>query len=95
MVYIAKQWLRSSPKDNLLLGNSQGSGQHSDDYTAAASQFPHESLHTPPPVKRTMNAPANCGITKLRVEDKLFHTPSVSEMTLTATISDVFKSLAL
>ena len=45
-------WHRCSPKDNHRLGNSQGSGQHSDDYTAAASQFHHGSLHTPPPVKK-------------------------------------------
>lgn len=37
------------PKDTLPLGNYRGSGQHSDDYTAATSQFHHEFLHIPPP----------------------------------------------
>ena len=47
---VIKQMFMHPPKDTLHLGNSQGSAQRLDDYTAATSQFHHEFLHIPPPI---------------------------------------------
>lgn len=41
------------PKDTLLLGSSPDTEQHQGDCIAAASQFHHKFLHTPPPKNKS------------------------------------------
>ena len=61
-----KQMPNHPPKDTLPLGNYRGSGQHSDDYTAATSQFHHEFLHIPPPEHKQHQKLISCNPSNLK-----------------------------
>jgi len=83
------------------LVTTKGTEQHLDDYTAATSLSLPGFLHIPPPESTYMTQFSQYftqtqekNKAKTRKEKRKL-TPSVNDMTLIATNSDVFKSLAL